>query len=149
MGFNLTDIIGGTLGSTVKSIVGSFKADPTVKMQLQAAIDEHDAQFKLAELEFNGKLQAAISNEVLAQIEVNKEDAKGNWYQAGWRPSCGYVCVIGLLYQFLLQPLMAWLSLLWGKPIPPVIDIASLLTLLLGMLGISAMRTTEKLKDKD
>ena len=33
---------------------------------------------------------------LLAQIEVNKAEAQGNWFQASWRPLCGYVCVLGL-----------------------------------------------------
>jgi hypothetical protein len=32
---------------------------------------------------------------MLAQIEVNKAEAQGNWFQASWRPLCGYVCVLG------------------------------------------------------
>ena len=34
---------------------------------------------------------------LLAQIEVNKTEAQGNWFQASWRPLCGYVCVLDAL----------------------------------------------------
>ena len=27
----------------------------------------------------------------LAQVEVNKAEAAGNWFQASWRPLCGYI----------------------------------------------------------
>lgn len=148
MALDLTGIVGGSLGSVVKSIVGSFKLDPEKKAEFQAAIDEHAAQFKLEELKLAGRMQEVISNEVIAQIELNKVDAAGSWYQAGWRPSAGYVCVIGLLYQFLLQPLCAWASGIWAFPPPPPLDMGSLIGLLSGMLGISGLRTTEKLKDK-
>ena len=36
----------------------------------------------------NGKYAISI-----ALIAVNKEDAKGSWCQAGWRPAVGWVCV--------------------------------------------------------
>ena len=36
----------------------------------------------------------------IAQIEVNKEDAKGNWFQAGWRAVCAWVCVAGFSVYF-------------------------------------------------
>ena len=31
----------------------------------------------------------------LAQVEMNKEEAAGNWSQASWRSLCGYVCLLG------------------------------------------------------
>ena len=31
----------------------------------------------------------------LQQIEVNKAEAKGNWFQSSWRPLIGWIC--GLL----------------------------------------------------
>ena len=39
----------------------------------------------------------------LAQVEVNKAEAAGNWFQASWRPLCGYVCVLGLAVNFYLS----------------------------------------------
>jgi len=147
MGFSLTDIIGGTLGDSFKKIVGSFKLDPEIKAKLDAALEEHDAAFKLAQLEAEGKIETAIAAQVLAQIEVNKADAtSGNWYQSGWRPSCGYVCVIGLLYEFLLQPLLSWGGGIWGFAAAPKIDLGQLVVLLGGMLGLGTLRTVEKMK---
>jgi hypothetical protein len=56
----------------------------------------------------------------------------------------GWVCVIGLLYTFLAQPLLAWGSGVWSIPVPPQLDMGDLLTLLAGMLGLSVSRTFEK-----
>ena len=44
---------------------------------------------------------------MLAQLEVNKAEAQGNWFQASWRPLCGYVCVLGLMVNFLISPICA------------------------------------------
>jgi hypothetical protein len=43
----------------------------------------------------------------VAQIEVNRAEAAGNWFQASWRPLCGYVCVLGLAVNFLISPIAA------------------------------------------
>lgn len=107
------------------------------------------AQLKLLELQQAGEfkeLDAQLQRD-LGQIEVNKaEAASGNAFASSWRPLCGYVCVLGLAYQFLLQPLLAWGSGIWAVPLPPDLDLGDLLTLLGGMLGLGSLRTVEKFK---
>lgn len=144
MGFNLADIVGGGLGSLVKDVVGTFKLDPETKAKLDAAMDERADAIKLKEIELQEKIQEAANAEVVAQIAVNEADAKGNLYQSSWRPTIGYICGLGLLYQFLGQPLGAWLSGVMKFAAPPAIDTSSLLTLLFGMLGLGALRTIDK-----
>ena len=144
MGFNIADILGGGLLSGVKDIIGKFKADPEVIAKLNAAVDERAADFKLKDLELQGKIEEYANAQVLAQIAVNEADAKGNLYQSSWRPTIGYICGLGLLYQFLLQPLISWVSGIWKFASPPTIDTASLLTLLFGMLGLGALRSIDK-----
>ena len=77
----------------------------------------------------------------LAQIEVNKAEAKGNWFQAGWRPATGWVCVAGFAVNFLISPLAAG----FGVDIPQA-DISTMLPVLMGMLGLGGLRTYEKNK---
>lgn len=98
-------------------------------------------QRQRAEVELLHLTQAAD----LAQIEINKvEAAHADRFVAGWRPGAGWVCVFGLAYSFLAQPLLAWLSLVQEWPEPPQLDIDLLLVLLGGMLGLSGFRTVEK-----
>ena len=78
-----------------------------------------------------------------AQIEVNKEEAKGNWFQSSWRPATAWVCVLGFLVNFLVSPLCAG----FGIDIPQA-DTATMLPVLMGMLGLGGMRTLERLKGK-
>mgnify|MGYP003641091254 CR=1 FL=1 len=40
---------------------------------------------------------------MLAQIAVNKEEAKGNWFQSSWRPATAWVCVAGFAVNFLIS----------------------------------------------
>ena len=78
---------------------------------------------------------------LLAQIEVNKVEAQGNWFQASWRPLCGYVCVLGLAVNFLISPIAAG----FGLAIPQA-EMSVMMPVLTGMLGLAGMRSFEKVK---
>ena len=78
---------------------------------------------------------------MLAQIEVNKAEAAGNWFQASWRPLCGYVCVLGLAVNFLISPIAAG----FGFMVPQA-DMGVMMPVLTGMLGLAGMRSYEKVK---
>ena len=78
---------------------------------------------------------------MLAQISVNKAEAQGNWFQASWRPLCGYVCVLGLMVNFLISPICAG----FGFNIPQA-DMAVMMPVLTGMLGLAGMRSYERVK---
>ena len=85
----------------------------------------------------------------LAQVEVNKaEAASGSLFKGGWRPFVGWICGFALLYHFILSPLIIFIVALTGAKIPPLpeFDMGSLMTVLLGMLGIGGLRTYEKQK---
>ena len=78
---------------------------------------------------------------MLAQLEVNKAEAQGNWFQASWRPLCGYVCVLGLMVNFLISPICAG----FGFNIPQA-DMSVMMPVLTGMLGLAGMRSYERVK---
>ena len=85
----------------------------------------------------------------LAQVEVNKtEAASGSLFKGGWRPFVGWTCGIALLYHFILSPLILFGVSLAGIDIPPIpeFDMGSLMTVLMGMLGLGGLRTYEKQK---
>lgn len=104
------------------------------------------AKLELLKVAQNGQL-AEMNNETqlaLGQIEINKEDAKsGNFWQSGWRPFIGWICGLGLAYQFLVYPI-----LIAFVPNIKELDLGTLLTLLGGLLGLGGLRTAEKLKGK-
>lgn len=94
------------------------------------------------------ELYAALQASDLAQIEVNKaEAASSSVFVAGWRPMIGWVCAIALLYQYLITPVGMWFSFVIGHPIPqpPNLD-GNLWELMMGILGMGALRSFDKLK---
>jgi hypothetical protein len=101
-----------------------------------------EALLKLKELEQSGDLAV-----IAGQNSVNAvEAANANIFISGWRPACGWVCVSGLAYTVFLSPLTAGLAALLGHAVTmPVIPNETIITLLVGMLGLGGMRTVEKL----
>ena len=82
----------------------------------------------------------------LAQIDVNKEEAKSNsLFVSGWRPAVGWVCTLGFAVNFLLGPLATFAAGLMGSGIVfPMVDLSAMMPVLLGMLGLGGLRTYEK-----
>ena len=83
-----------------------------------------------------------------SQIEVNKEEAKSrHWWIAGWRPACGWICTLAMGYHFIIQPFLIFFLALFGLKMEiPTFDMETLMTVLLGMLGLGSLRSFEKHK---
>lgn len=130
----------GALIPVIGSVIEKIFPDP-VKAQ--------EAKLELFKLEQQGQLAAldADLKMALGQMEINKvEAASSSLFVSGWRPAVGWVCVVGLMYTFLGQPLLVWLSAIIQVPVPPELDLDALITLLAGMLGLGGFRTYEKVK---
>lgn len=82
------------------------------------------------------------------QAEINKIEAGHRTiFVAGWRPFIGWVCGVGLGMNFVVFPLMEWITGLLNQPITrPELDTGSLMTLVISLLGLGATRTYEKMK---
>ena len=80
----------------------------------------------------------------LAQIKLNTEEAKGNWFQSSWRPLVGWICAVSLGINFMVSPICAG----FGITIPQA-DMSVMMPLLLGMLGIGGLRSLDKIKKVD
>jgi len=105
-------------------------------------IERDKAKLELLRLQQSGELAV-----IVGQMEINKvEAASTSLFVAGWRPGVGWTCVFGLAYSFVAQPLLAWGSNIWTIPVPPELDMGTLITLLGGMLGLGGLRTAEKMK---
>ena len=80
----------------------------------------------------------------LAQIKLNTEETKGNWFQSSWRPLVGWICALSLAINFMVAPICAG----FGITVPQA-DMSIMMPLLLGMLGIGGLRSLDKIKKVD
>lgn len=153
MGFipGMSDVAEGAVTGLLKGI-GSAARDIRAAITGEEVLSS-DARAKLltqaVEIE-KAVLQADVEV-VRGQIEINKIEAAQGPFRGGWRPAVGWVCVAGLGYTFLLRPLLPWIVFLaTGKPVAemPALDMADLMTILLGVLGLGGFRTYERVKGK-
>lgn len=111
------------------------------------------AKMKLLELEQNGRL-AELTAEVelmKGQLEVNKKEAEHrSVFVAGWRPFIGWSCGFILLYNYILAPLLVFIFTLmgFGPEVSglPTLQLAEIMPIIMGMLGMGYMRTREREK---
>ena len=89
---------------------------------------------------------------ILGQLEINKvEAAHKSIFVAGWRPFVGWVCGVALAYSFIIYPTLMWVAWLipeYQEAISnaPQLELGELMTVLLGMLGLTVARSYEKTK---
>ena len=115
---------------------------------LDKFIPDADEKQKLAH-EIATMAQKQAHELAMAQIEVNKtEAASTSVFKGGWRPFIGWVCGSAFAYHFVIQPILFFLIAVYGWEVPvlPEFDMASLMTVLGGMLGLGGLRTFEKYK---
>jgi len=85
-------------------------------------------------------LQRLLQEPNIAQIELNKVEAQHrSLFVAGWRPFIGWVCGLGLMYEFLVQPILTSLGYTMAS-----VNIGALYPLVMALLGLGTMRTAEK-----
>ena len=112
--------------------VGELAKDIRVAITGIDPIKQAEIQAKLAELE-----AASAQGQVMINLEEAKSD---NIFVAGWRPFVGWTCGAGLALQYVMLPVLYAFEI--AKPV--ALDFGELITLLVGLLGMSTLRTYEK-----
>ena len=91
----------------------------------------------------------AESERMGGQVEINKiEAASGSLFVSGGRPFVVWVCAFALAYAAVIEPIarfVATVSFAYAGPFP-VIDTDLTMQVLLGLLGLGAYRSVEKIK---
>ena len=115
---------------------------------LDKFIEDKDQKAKLAH-ELATMAEKHAHELAQGQIEVNKAEAgHSSLFVAGWRPFIGWTCGIALFWHFVGLPItlfaVSWLAI--EIPELPAFEMETLMTVLLGMLGLGGLRTYEKSK---
>jgi hypothetical protein len=130
-----------------KGIINRIFPDPA-----QAAA----AQLELLKMQQNGDLAQLASDTDLAklQIQVNIEEAKhANIFVSGWRPAVGWCCAAAFAYSYVLLPFLQFVVFTFGTAemaaqlkLAPALELSEMVPVLFGMLGLSGLRTAERIK---
>ena len=124
-----------------KGLIDRVLPDPAAKAA---------AQLELLKMQQAGDLAQLAADTDLAklQIQTNMAEAAGNWFTAGWRPFIGWICGVSLCYVAILEPVARFVAQVWFAYTGafPTIDTQLTMQVLLGMLGLGAMRSAEKIK---
>ena len=111
---------------------------------LERLIPDKDAREK-ATAELNRLDQAGELQVMLTQIAANRAEGRhASPFVAGWRPMIGWICALGLANNFLLVPYIGAFT----DTVQPL-DMAMMMPILMGMLGLGTMRTVERLRGKE
>jgi hypothetical protein len=110
---------------------------------LDKFIEDKDQKAQLAH-DLATMSQRHTQEQILAQLEIAKQDAKGNWFQSSWRPLIGWICGLSLGINYMVAPIAAG----FGITIPQA-DMSVMMPLLFGMLGIAGMRSYDKKQATD
>jgi len=85
--------------------------------------------------------------QVIAQLEINKAEASSeSLFKGGWRPACGWLCVFALGVNYVAVPMFGPVVEAYTPIIMVPLDMSTMMPLLLGMLGLTGVRTFEKTK---
>lgn len=129
-------MIWGKLVEPIANLVGKF-------------IEDKDKKNLLAH-EIATLAEKTAHDAAMAQIEVNKaESVHRSVFVAGWRPSVGWICSLAMAWHFLLSPIAVFVLAINDVELAsklPEFDMSSLMTILMGMLGLGAYRSFEKVK---
>lgn len=132
----------GPLADLLNKGLDRWFPDPEKKAQAQLELLKLQQEGAFKELEAELQIN-------LAQAKINEmEAAQSDFFRGGGRPAAMWVCVLGMFYEFLVRPLLPWTLVVFGVPgVPelPTLD-AVLFELLLGMLGLGAMREAGRWK---
>lgn len=127
------------LGSLVGSLI------PSVTGLLDKFIEDKDQKNALAH-EIATMAEKQAHEIAKGQMEINAIEAKSSSiFKSGWRPFTAWVCAVAMAYHFLLQPIILFVASAFGyNVITPEFDMSTLMTVLMGLLGLGGMRSYEK-----
>ena len=112
---------------------------------LDKFIEDKDQKAKLAH-EIATMSQKYAQEIAQGQMAINQvEAASSSLMVSGWRPFIGWTCGFGMFGNFITIPFSNFVLALLGIDIViPLVPLETMMPVLMGMLGLGAMRTYEK-----
>lgn len=119
---------------------------PATKL-ISKFIKDKDQTEKLA-FELSAMAEKHAAELAKGQIDINREQAKHpSIFVSGARPAIMWVCCLGLLWQFFIQPIVTYIAVIFNPDFVPLnLEMEGLVTLVMSLLGLGAMRSYEKSK---
>lgn len=138
----------GDIFKGATDLISEAITDKDKKIAIEAELKRMKAEFEYQLLSQENELQ-------LAQIDVNKEQAKSkSFFVSGGRPFIIWTCGVSFASNFILLPILTWMIpiiSIWvpeakDVKLPGPFDMSVMLPVLLGLLGLGGMRSFEKSK---
>jgi hypothetical protein len=138
---------GAAVGALVSSALGTSNTPDAVAAALQS---DPNALLKLKQLEVNfaqSQINASAQNDAgQLQVDLAAEQSASTFQK--WRDGLGWIGVAGLGYAFLVQPILSWIAAIWFPSITtPKLDSATLMSLVITLLGATTAHVVENVKD--
>lgn len=131
-----------------EEIMAAIQADPQAAMKLEQARMAMTHELALKQIEAETKSRSE-------QAEINLQNAKDmRFWNSGWRPALGWVCASSLFVYYVPKALMG--TIMWVVAIvaadyqlvayPDTLDTGEILGLVATLLGVSGLKSVEKIK---
>lgn len=102
------------------------------------------AKAQLLSLQVSGELATNIAQAQIDQTEA----ANSSVFVAGWRPFVGWACGGAFVYAFIVQPFLQFILVAFHSTFDvtkiPSLNLSEMMPVLIGMLGLGAMRSYDK-----
>jgi hypothetical protein len=127
----------GAIADLAKDLVGRFFPDKTESEKAQMSLILTTMQNQMA------------MNQ--GQMDINKLEAQNpSLFVSGWRPFVGWVCGSACAWNWIGLPVANFVAAAFQHPLNiAAADLTQMLPLLLGLLGMGALRTYEKTQGVD
>ena len=146
MGVGLVDIDLGSIVNGAATLVNSIGN----QIRGGVPVDQMEmAKLQIQMEQVKNTIPELLSKVDEAQATINAKDAEsGSFFRSGGRSMALWVCVLAFALNYVIMPTLAWILAFFMDNVPTLLalDSGELMTLLFGLLGLTAARSYEKTK---
>jgi len=134
-------LVSKSINTIIDRVLPDWNADADLKRDIEKM-----------KLDMTKSLEQNIQKTVDGQLKINyAEIVSGNWWTRSWRPGISWVCTLSLGYTYLANPIGNWVleNFFETLTLLPNIPSENMFELIIAMLGMSGLRSFDKLKKKN